>query len=55
VARGQAFVDGINAYVDTALIDPKKMPAEYTAIGKAPTPAAGRAATAAAGTRHAPR
>jgi acyl-homoserine lactone acylase PvdQ len=31
------FVAGINAYVDAALMDPNKMPAEYAAIGKLPT------------------
>ena len=31
------FVAGINAYVDAALTDPNKMPAEYAAIGKLPT------------------
>ena len=28
---------GINAYVDEALIDPNKLPAEYAALGKVPT------------------
>src|SRR4051794_2095848 len=37
VRRGNAFVDGINAYVDAALLDPTKLPAEYAAIGKLPT------------------
>jgi acyl-homoserine lactone acylase PvdQ len=36
VARGQAYVDGINAYIDAALLDPTKLPAEYAAIGKTP-------------------
>jgi acyl-homoserine lactone acylase PvdQ len=31
------FVAGINAYIDAALLDPNKMPAEYAAIGKTPT------------------
>src|SRR3954452_14300517 len=33
---GQAFVDGINAYIDAAMLDPTKMPAEYAAFGKMP-------------------
>lgn len=33
---GQAFVDGINAYINQALIDPTKMPAEYAAFGTMP-------------------
>jgi acyl-homoserine lactone acylase PvdQ len=37
VQRAGAFVDGINAYVDEALTNPNKMPAEYAAIGKLPT------------------
>ena len=43
-AAGQQVVDdvtnflaGINAYVDAALMDPNKLPAEYAAIGKMPT------------------
>src|SRR6185312_9346552 len=31
------FVAGINAYVREALLDPSKLPAEYAALGKAPT------------------
>ena len=31
------FVAGINAYVKEALINPNKMPAEYSALGKVPT------------------
>jgi acyl-homoserine lactone acylase PvdQ len=30
------FVAGINAYIDAALLDPNKMPAEYAAFGKTP-------------------
>jgi acyl-homoserine lactone acylase PvdQ len=37
VARGNAFVDGINAYIDAALLDPNKLPAEYAALGSQPT------------------
>jgi acyl-homoserine lactone acylase PvdQ len=37
VERGNAFVAGINAYVDAAMTDPSKMPGEYAAIGKLPT------------------
>jgi hypothetical protein len=37
VERGNAFVDGINAYIDAALGNPSKMPAEYAALGKPPT------------------
>jgi acyl-homoserine lactone acylase PvdQ len=36
VERGNAFVDGINAYVDKALSDPSKLPGEYVALGKSP-------------------
>jgi acyl-homoserine lactone acylase PvdQ len=36
VERGNAFVDGINAYIDKALSDPAKLPAEYAALGKTP-------------------
>ena len=36
-ALGNEFVAGINAYVDEALLDPTKMPAEYAAFGKTPT------------------
>lgn len=35
---GNEFVAGINAYVSEALLDPTKMPAEYAAFGKTPTP-----------------
>jgi acyl-homoserine lactone acylase PvdQ len=31
------FVAGINAYVNEALVNPSKMPAEYGALGKVPT------------------
>jgi len=37
VERGNAFVDGINAYVNKALSDPTKLPGEYAALGKMPT------------------
>jgi hypothetical protein len=37
VRRGNAFVDGINAYVDEAMLNPTKMPAEYAAFDKLPT------------------
>ena len=37
VSRANSFVDGINAYVDQALINPTKLPSEYAAIGRAPT------------------
>jgi hypothetical protein len=32
-----AFVAGINAYVDEAMINPNKLPAEYAAFGSTPT------------------
>src|SRR5207253_1913847 len=31
------FVAGINAYIDEALVDPNKMPAEYAALKQVPT------------------
>jgi acyl-homoserine lactone acylase PvdQ len=34
VQDGNAYVDGINAYIDQALIDPNKMPAEYAGVGQ---------------------
>jgi acyl-homoserine lactone acylase PvdQ len=34
----QAFVDGINQYIDEAKLDPTKLPAEYAALGKMPQP-----------------
>jgi acyl-homoserine lactone acylase PvdQ len=37
VSRLNAFVDGINAYIDEAMLDPSKMPAEYAAFGTMPT------------------
>jgi acyl-homoserine lactone acylase PvdQ len=44
-ARGEQVVDdvneyvaGINAYINEALLDPSKMPAEYAALGKTPAP-----------------
>src|SRR3954470_23047608 len=36
VERLGAFVDGINAYIDEAMLDPTKMPAEYAAFGTTP-------------------
>jgi acyl-homoserine lactone acylase PvdQ len=36
VSRLNAFVDGINAYIDEAMLDPNKMPSEYAAFGKLP-------------------
>src|SRR3954471_19589445 len=33
---GEAFVAGINTYIDEALMDPTKLPAEYAALGKTP-------------------
>ena len=33
-----AYVDGINAYIADALLDPAKLPAEYAALGKPPQP-----------------
>src|SRR4051812_24305387 len=33
---GEAFVAGINQYIDEAMLDPTKMPAEYAALGKLP-------------------
>src|SRR5947209_15846892 len=38
VERAQAFVDGINAYIQNAMTDPSKLPGEYAAIGKLPQP-----------------
>lgn len=38
VTYGQAFVDGINAYISAAQLDPTKMPAEYAAFGETPQP-----------------
>jgi acyl-homoserine lactone acylase PvdQ len=35
-AGAEAFVAGINQYIDEALLDPTKMPAEYAALGKKP-------------------
>jgi acyl-homoserine lactone acylase PvdQ len=37
ISDGQSFVDGINAYVQKALLDPSLLPAEYAGIGKLPT------------------
>ncbi|MCW2990890.1 MAG: Penicillin amidase [Solirubrobacterales bacterium] len=36
VARLKSFVDGINAYIDEAMLNPNKLPAEYAAFGKVP-------------------
>jgi acyl-homoserine lactone acylase PvdQ len=36
VDRLNAFVAGINAYIDAALLDPTKLPAEYAALGRVP-------------------
>jgi acyl-homoserine lactone acylase PvdQ len=36
VERGNAFVDGINAYIHSALSNPTKLPGEYAALGKTP-------------------
>jgi acyl-homoserine lactone acylase PvdQ len=38
VSDVQSFVDGINAYIARAKLDPLLMPAEYLAIGKTPQP-----------------
>src|SRR3954469_1986103 len=38
VKRLNAFVDGINAYIDAAQTDITKMPAEYAAFGTTPQP-----------------
>ncbi len=35
---GQAFVDGINAYISMATLNPTKMPFEYAAFGQTPQP-----------------
>jgi acyl-homoserine lactone acylase PvdQ len=37
VKRLDAFVDGINAYIAEARLNPNKMPGEYAALGKSPT------------------
>src|SRR5436190_8649072 len=34
----QNFVDGINAYIDDAMVNPMLMPSEYAALGKLPQP-----------------
>ena len=34
VKDGQDYVDGINAYIDEALLDPNKMPGEYAPLGQ---------------------
>jgi acyl-homoserine lactone acylase PvdQ len=34
----QAYIDGVNAYIQDALSDPSLLPAEYAAIGKLPQP-----------------
>jgi Penicillin amidase len=38
VERGNAFVDGINAYIKATQSDVSKLPGEYTAIGRLPQP-----------------
>ena len=38
VADGQAYVDGVNAYIQAALADPTLLPAEYPALQIAPVP-----------------
>ncbi len=38
VADLDAYTAGINAYIDEALLDPSKLPAEYLALGKLPQP-----------------
>ncbi|MEA2424557.1 MAG: hypothetical protein QOH13_967, partial [Thermoleophilaceae bacterium] len=35
-AGAEAFVAGINQYIDEAMLDPTKLPAEYAALGKTP-------------------
>ncbi len=37
VSDADNYVDGINAYIQKALLDPALLPAEYAAIGKLPT------------------
>ncbi|TME20522.1 MAG: penicillin acylase family protein [Chloroflexi bacterium] len=37
-ADGLAYIDGINAYIQAALVDPTKLPAEYPALQEVPTP-----------------
>src|SRR4051794_1050071 len=37
-AGAEAFVAGINQYIDEAKLDPTKLPAEYAALGKMPQP-----------------
>ncbi|HKP91366.1 MAG TPA: penicillin acylase family protein [Thermoleophilaceae bacterium] len=34
VRDGQDYVDGVNAYIDEALLDPSKMPGEYAPLGQ---------------------
>ena len=38
IADVRGYVDGINAYINEALADPSKLPAEYAALGKVPEP-----------------
>jgi acyl-homoserine lactone acylase PvdQ len=38
VADGNAFADGVNAYIQAALADPTKMPVEYGALQVVPAP-----------------
>ncbi len=37
-ADALAYTDGVNAYIDEALLDPTKLPAEYPALQQLPTP-----------------
>ena len=34
----QSYLDGINAYITEAMVDPRKLPAEYAALGVNPEP-----------------
>jgi acyl-homoserine lactone acylase PvdQ len=38
IRDARQYVAGVNAYIDEALSDPSKLPAEYAAIGKTPQP-----------------
>jgi acyl-homoserine lactone acylase PvdQ len=35
---GQAYVDGVNGYINAALLDPRLLPAEYPALQQIPAP-----------------
>ncbi|MGZ4190162.1 MAG: penicillin acylase family protein [Actinomycetota bacterium] len=35
---GQAYVDGVNSYIQAALLDPRLLPAEYPALQQVPAP-----------------